>query len=360
MDEARQLKLKPWQHPSVVLTPNLFGMTVIEAKNGAESLIGQTFPWYRVDLDCTSGGRFVRLCNEQSKHLKINGKLVNGRFEGSPKLVSRLRDRAARKWANESSDSISYQPIGDHQCAWWFFFLFMFGGAVIVSYSSLAMMMPSMQQPMIMPTRIVLFTAFALIQLLAVGVPIFLWKQRPRHQDFVSLDFLPTGIVGTSATGEVTSLVFAELKSKKLIKNNPMQCRLETKNGHVYWIVLRRPMNVFAIRALYPGSDSRKKIVAHAVRHFYRLGVRFIIIGVVLSLFGNAFAHYLANTGAILPADVRRIRVGLVYFPLISSFLGLRFCGVAWKYSLSGQRTIKSIKARFSNSKEDDPKDTDS
>ena len=356
-NDTEQPKPARWQSPSVVLSPSFAGMVVVETKNGAESLVGQTFPWYRVNLDGVSGDHFVQLCDEHSKQLKLNGKAVSGSFTGKRKMVLRLRDRAARKWTNESRDSIFYRPIGSNQHTWRLFFLSMLIGAAIVSYSAFTMLVPSLQQPLNMPTRLVLITAFALIQLFAVGVPVFFWKNRPRCQDFVSLDFSPTGVVGTTAMGEFITLVFAELKSKKLIKSNPMQCRLETPNGQVYWIILRRPMNVFVIRALYPGSDSRKDVVAATVRHLNRLGVSLIAIGFVLSLLGNMVAHYLANTSAILPEDVRRIRVGLVYVPLMSSFFGLQLCCVAWKHSTRGQRTVKAVKSRFSKPK-DSPKNT--
>ena len=182
---------------------------------------------------------------------------------------------------------------------------------------------------------------------------------RPRKRSFIDIDLLPTGIVGTTQAGEVVTLIFDELAKFKLKSGNPTRCRMKTKDRQVYWMVLPGPINSFAVRAINPSDETQRESDAIAVRYMYRQGIRLLVLGIVLASISYALINYLATIGAILPADVRLIRRGMIGFSLLlPTWAGFAFIWIAWKNSPVGKRTLKRFKARFFKSKDKDTKTT--
>jgi len=182
---------------------------------------------------------------------------------------------------------------------------------------------------------------------------LFIWSMRPRTQSFTEIDLLPTGIIGTTQAGEAVTLIFDELAKFKLKPGNPARCRMKTKDGQVYWLVLPRPINRFVVHAMNPSSETQRERDAIAVRYLYRQGIRLLILGIVLASLSYALATYLASIGAILPANVRQIRRGMVGFSLLMpGWIGFASLWIAWINSPNGQRALKRFKARFSKPKD--------
>lgn len=350
---TEQSKGRRWKWPTVKLAPCLNGLVVVEAKNGAEELVGQTFPWYRVWIQHVNGGSFARLLNEQCKPLKVHGKVVQSKFKGKSKIVGRLQDRAAFKWANESDDPIPFQPAEDPLFAWYIVTAFMLLSCIYISVQSILLFGPVLQSSQIIPIRVIALVMILGAQVLAVVAPYFFWNIRPRTRSFADIDLMPTGIVGTTEQGEVVTLLFAELDTVKVKKGNPTRCRMETADGQVYWMVMRTPINKFVLRAICPSKETQKEIKANTVRAMHRQGIRMLILGVVLAALSNTLINYLATAGAILPGNVRPVRRGMVGLSLFyPSFIGLMYIWMAWKHSPKGQRAFKRIKARFSRTKD--------
>jgi len=84
----------------------------------------------------------------------------------------------------------------------------------------------------------------------------------------------------------------------------------------------------------------------------YRQGIRMFILGFVLAGLSHVLINYLGSSGAILPNQVQGLRKAMIGLSLLYSWaLGLIYFWIAWKHSPRGQRTIKTIKARFSKPK---------
>lgn len=332
-------------------------MIVVETKNGAESLLNQTIPWYRIRIHSSHGTTLIRMIDEKCKFVKIDGKVVQIKFKGAGRLSSRLQDRATRKWANESLEPIQFQPI--EESVWlWVPLLVLMAGACLYMFVPLLKKIPNgtFSTPLSPPQLYTIGGLLIAACLLSIPV-LLLWNMRPRTQSFQDIDLLPTGIVGTTKTGEVVTLIFEDLATLKLKVGNPTRCRMKTKNRQIYWMVLPSPINSFAVRAISPSNETQRESDAVTVRYLYRQGIRLLILGIVLASISYALINYLASIGAILPADVRLIRRGMVGFSLLFPiWAGVAFIWIAWKNSPVGKRTLKRFKARFSKSKDNDPK----
>ena len=334
-------------------------MIVVETKNGAESLLNQTIPWYRIRIQSSHGTTLIRMIDEKSKFVKIDGKVVQTKFKGSGKLSSRLQDRAARKWANESDEPIQFQPIEESMWLWVPLLTLMAGACLYMFFPLLKKIPNGTFSTPLSPSQLYTIGGLLIAACLLSLPVLLLWRMRPRAQSFQEIDLLPTGIVGTTQTGEVVTLIFEDLATLKLKVGNPTRCRMKTKNGIVYWMALPPPINRFARCAINPSNETQKESKATAIQAIYHQGVRLFVIGVVLASISYALINYLASIGAILPADVRLIRRGMVGFSLLYPWgTGFWCFWIAWKTSPRGQRILKRFKARLFKSKDNDPQNT--
>tara|TARA_R110000744_G_C19307872_1_gene556417 strand:+ start:270 stop:1346 length:1077 start_codon:yes stop_codon:yes gene_type:complete len=353
IDDDQKCTRKRWLKPAgVVLKPGLTGMTVIEAKNGAESLIGRTFPWYRIMIIQSNSTYTLHLRDERDAFLKVDSKRVWVKFKGSGKLICRLQSRAARVWARESDEPIGFEP--KEESVWiWIPVMMVMGSGCVYLMSRMFTKIPSgmFSPPFTKWTVIAGIAALLVLAFPLLGMLMF-WSLRPRPRDFESIDLMPTGIVGTTKLGEVVSLEFAELAECKLRMGNPLRCSMRTEDGRLYWMALPNPISLFAQHAINPSNKSQRELKRKAIRNLYRQSFRLLILGVVCAGGSYVLINFLVSIGAILPANTQRIRNSIAAFSFgFPAMVAALLMWQAWSYSSSGLRTRKKARALLSRSR---------
>lgn len=342
------------------MMPGLTGMRVIDAKNGAEQLIGELFPWHQIRIQTTNGSAMIHILNERCKPIKRNKKIVQVKAKGSAKLLGRLQDRAMRKWATESDEPITFEPVEELWRWWWVSFVFALGSGLYISIGSLQLFWPALQTPQPIVLLAIVGFILASAQLAAIAFPLLLWILRPRQQSFISVDLMPTGIVGATPAGEVIILIFEDLKKCKIGSINHGRCRMQTLDGQTYWMAIQsRPIKTYVASAIASEVLSPKEIMEQTIRAMYRQGARLIVLGIISGVATYTFMGYLLSTGLLPPSFTKQQQWGTTMFAaVLPVMIGLILIWTGWSNSIKGRRSIKRFKARFARNKQPAPTNT--